>query len=145
MEPSSTSRGAAPLARKHRRIAYRTSIQHGFDRTSDTDEVEHLYRDVEGDAIGQLLVDEPGDFFLVIPDERIPLMHVEATLEADHRVKGYERVYALLYDPAEAVSRGVIETGDHWDGGDIDVYTFETDEQALEAQQFHLGSDAPAP
>jgi hypothetical protein len=141
MATASQPGGTNALQRKHRRIAYRASVRHGFDRTRDTDAIEQLYRDPEGDAIGQLLVDEPGDFFLVIPEENIPLVHVEATLEADHRVEGYEPVYVLIYDPDEFASRGVVETGERWDGGDIVVFTFESDDQALEAQEYRLGSD----
>ena len=125
--------------RRHRRIAYRGSLAAGFSRDADSDMIDGEYRDGEGDLVGRLILEqrrhEAARAFLVIPQEDIPLVHVEAALEADHRITGYEQVFALLYRPGEVPAKGVRETGDRWDDGELVAYTFETDEEALEAQE----------
>ncbi|HQW52259.1 MAG TPA: hypothetical protein PL082_09400 [Tepidiformaceae bacterium] len=123
--------------RRHRRILYRAELGRPFRHDHDTDILDGIYRDAEGDPLGQLITEEqrgPLDTFLVLPDEGIPLVHVEASLEADGRVSAYEQVFGLLYDPGEAPAAGVRETGERWESGDLVVYVFETDEEALEAQ-----------
>lgn len=129
-------------ARKHRRIAYRVEIR-PFRHGRDTDLIEGFYRDREGRIIGRLLLaDQPHELlevFLVIPDESLPLVHVEASLDADRRVRSYEQVFGLLYEPSEEPAPGVRENGDRWEAGDLVVYTFETDEDALTAQEYTTG------
>ncbi|MEO8541237.1 MAG: hypothetical protein ABI577_15965 [bacterium] len=124
--------------RRHRRIAYRGALVGTFTRDADSDMIDGEYRDSEGDVIGPMLTEqrrhEEARAFLVIPNESIPLVHVEAALEGDHRVGGYEQVFALLYRPGETPVRGVHEMGDRWDDGELVAYTFETDDEALEAQ-----------
>lgn len=124
--------------RRHRRIAYRGWLDAPFSRDSDSDMIDGEYRDLEGDLVGKLILEqrrhEAARAFLVIPEEDIPLVHVEAALEADSRISGYEQVFALLYRPGEAPVKGVSDTGDRWDDGELVAYTFETDEEALEAQ-----------
>ena len=124
--------------RRHRPIAYRGWLDAPFSRDSDSDMIDGEYRDLEGDLIGQLILEqrrhEAARAFLVIPNEDIPLVHVEASLEADSRISGYEQVFALLYRPGESAVQGVREMGDRWDDGELVAYTFETDEEALEAQ-----------
>lgn len=123
--------------RRHRRIAYRASFARPFDH-EDTDLIEGIYRDQEGDVIGKALLEqrrhEAPMAFLVIPEEAIPLVHVEATLDADHRIGSFERVFALLYRSDQVPSSGVRDTGERWDDGELVVFAFETDEEALEAQ-----------
>jgi hypothetical protein len=124
--------------RRHRRIAYRGALTAGFSRDADSDMIDGEYRDGEGDLVGRLILEqrrhEAARAFLVIPEEDIPLVHVEAALEADHRITGYDQVFALIYRPGEKPTRGVSEMGDRWDDGEWLIYTFETDEEALEAQ-----------
>ena len=59
---------------------------------------------------------------------------MEAALDEDHRVASYEQVVGLLFDPLEPVPPGVDENGERWDNGELVVYTFDSDEEALEAQ-----------
>ncbi|MCO5201172.1 MAG: hypothetical protein M9925_05670 [Chloroflexi bacterium] len=123
--------------RRHRRILYRALMRRPFRHDLDTDIIDGTYRDTEGEPLGRLIAAEsppPLDRFVVLPHEQIPLVHVESALEADGRVSGYEQVFGLLYDPAETPSQGVRDTGDRWESGDLVVYTFETDEEALVAQ-----------
>ena len=123
--------------RRHRRILYRVQMSRPFRHDRDTDIIEGTYRDTEGEPLGRLIATEtppPLDRFVVLPLEDIPLVHVESALEADGRVTGYEQVFGLLYDPAETPAQGVRDTGDRWESGDLVVYTFETDEEALVAQ-----------
>ncbi len=123
--------------RRHRRILYRALMRRPFRHDLDTDIIDGIYRDTEGDALGRLIAPDgpnPLDRFLVLPDEDIPLVHVESALEADTRVGTYEQVFGLLYDPAETPVKGVRDTGDRWESGDLVIYTFESDEEALEAQ-----------
>lgn len=125
--------------RRHRRIAYRGALTAGFSRDADSDMIDGEYRDSEGDVIGRVVLEqrrhETARAFLVIPEEDIPLVHVEAALERDHRVTGYDQVFALLYRPGDVPAMGVSEMGDRWDDGELVAYTFETDEEALEAQE----------
>jgi hypothetical protein len=72
---------------------------------------------------------------LLIPDEAVPLMHVQATLDADHQVVAYDMVVALLYAPGEDPPPGVIEAGDRWDSGDMRIYLFEDDDAAAAARE----------
>ena len=143
-EPSVPRAKRRTRQRKHRRIAYRVQLNRPFRHNQDTDVIDGLYRDSDGDPIGQLLVAEQPhrkpETFLVIPAESLSLLHVEAALERDHRVKGYEQVFGLLYDPDEEPAAGVRASGDRWESGDLVVYTFETDEDALSAQQYAIGT-----
>ena len=123
--------------RRHRRIAYRATFARPFDH-EDTDLIEGLYRDPEGEAIGKAILEqrrhEAPQAFLVIPEEEIPLVHVEARLDDDPRVGSYDQVFALLYGSDETPGRGVRATGEKWDDGELVAFAFESDEEALEAQ-----------
>lgn|GEM_PF-5320463 len=123
--------------RRHRRIAYRATLSRPFHH-EDTDLIEGHYADVEGEPLGRaILEDRPHDpplGFLLIPEEDIPLVHVEARLEQDPRVAAYEQVVALLYRSEEQPVAGVREMGERWDDGEVVAYVFESDEEALEAQ-----------
>lgn len=122
--------------RRHRRIVYQVEMRRPFMHSRDLDIIEGEYRDREGDLIGQLVMNEGGDdnTFLVLPEENIPLVHVEATLEADRRVVSYTQAVGLLYEPEETPVKGVRELGERWEAGDLVVYVFETDDDALAAQ-----------
>ena len=124
--------------RRHRRIAYRGSLVTQFQRDADSDQIDGDYRDAEGDLIGRMILEqrrrEEAHAFLVIPEEDIPLLHVEAALESDHRVGSYDRVFVLLYRTGETPLEGVSEMGVRWDDGEVVAYAFETDDEALEAQ-----------
>lgn len=130
-------------ARRHRRIAYRLHLTRPFRHDEDTDLIDGVYRDAEGTAVGRILMDEGRqggpNGLLVIPDEEIPLMHVEESFELDHRIAAREQVIALLYRAGEAPTAGVRESGDRWDDGELVVYTFESDDEALTAQQYTMG------
>lgn len=123
--------------RRHRRIAYRASFARAFNH-EDTDLIEGIYNDREGDPLGRAFLEqrrhEAPQAFLLLPEESVPLVHVEATLEADPRVGSYDRVFSLLYRSEETPVREVREMGERWDDGELLVYAFETDEEALEAQ-----------
>ena len=123
--------------RRHRRIAYRAALARPFEH-GDTDLIDGHYRDPAGELLGRVILEqrrhEAPQAFLVIPEEAIPLVHVEARLEADPRAGGYDQVFALLYRAGEVVGRGVHELGERWDDGEIVAFVFESDEEALEAQ-----------
>lgn len=125
-------------ARKHRRIAYRVSVTRHFERSRDSDWIDDVYRDREGDRIGPIFA-RGHDVLLVLPDESIPLVHVEAALDADRRVNDVEPVVALVYESGETPTPSVRDSGERWDGGDAFLYVFATDDEALEAQQYALG------
>jgi hypothetical protein len=133
---------ASPAARKHRRIAYRVRMARPFRHSQDDDIIDGVYRDSDGGSIGLLIPAEDGDTapqaFLVVPNEDLPLVHVEAAFENDHRISGYEQVFGLVYDEGEAPAPGVAATGDRWDA-DVVVFTFESDEEALTAQESPAG------
>lgn len=127
--------GALTGKRRHRRIAYRCAFGEPLAHTGAPYLVEGVYTDREGDPIGPVFTNEdPPEEFLVLPDEAIPLVHVEAALDADPRVASYEQVVGLLFDPQEAVPPGIEENGERWENGELVIYTFETDDEALEAQ-----------
>ena len=117
-------------------MVYQVEMRRPFIHSRDGDIIEGQYVDGEGEPIGPLLTTERGDDnrFLVLPEESVPLMHVEATLEADRRVAGYTQGVGLLYDPGETPIGGVREMGERWEAGDLVVYVFETDDDALTAQ-----------
>lgn len=124
-------------SRKHRRIAYRVQLNRPFRHSEDTDIIDGVYSDGTNGALGPILLpsgDHDGRALLVLPEEDIPLIHVEAAMDNDHRVDSFEQVFGLLYDPDEPVPGGVGGVGDRWDAGDLIVYTFESDEDAVEAQ-----------
>jgi hypothetical protein len=138
MTTQSTTPGAFMTGnRRHRRIAYRATFTLPF-KHEDTDLIEGVYRDREGDPLGRAILEqrrhEAPLAFLVLPEEEIPLVHVEATLDADPRIGEYDQVFALLYGADEEPLAGVRDTGERWDDGELVVYAFETDEEALEAQ-----------
>jgi len=122
--------------RRHRRIAYQVEMRRPFKHSRDSDIIEGQYGDPEGEPIGRLLMAEGSGerAFLVLPNEDVPLIHVEATLEADHRVASYTQVVGLLFDPAETPAPGIVETGERWEAGDLVMYVFDTDDDALAAQ-----------
>lgn len=113
------------ISLRHRRVAYRVRMNRPFRHSEDTDVIDGMFQDPEGVPIGPLIVaeslDTPPDTFLVIPDERIPLIHVEAALDQDHRIGNYEQVVGLIYDASEEPAGTVAADGDRWDGGDIVV------------------------
>ncbi len=124
--------------RRHRRILYRVQMSSPFKHDRDIDIIDGIYADTGGEPLGRLIVPDTGrtpDAFLVLPHEDIPLVHAEAALEADSRVSGYEQVFGLLYDPGEEPVQGVVDMGERWAAGDLVVYAFETDQEALEAQE----------
>jgi hypothetical protein len=129
--------------RKHRRIAYRAQMSRPFKHAEDSDLIDGVYRDLDGRVIGPIIFAEPPharpDVFLLVPDEALPLVHVEAALDADHRITAYEQVFGLLYEAGEQPAPAVAATGDRWDAGDLVVYTFESDEDALAAQEYPAG------
>lgn len=125
------------MSRKHRRIAYRVQLNRPFRHAEDTDIIDGVYGDGSNGPLGPILLpsgDHDRTALLILPAEDIPLLHVEAAMDKDHRVESFEQVVGLLYDPGEPVSPGVRDTGDRWDAGDLVVYTFESDEEAVEAQ-----------
>lgn len=129
--------------RRHRRIGYRLQMSRPFRHDEDTDLIDGEYRDSEGELVGALFTDETrsGEVraLLVIPPEEIPLMHVEAAFEGDHRLTSYEQVVALVYRADEQPAPGVSQLGDRWEDGEWLIYTFESDDEALTAQQYTLG------
>jgi hypothetical protein len=127
-----------PPTRKHRRVAYRVGVTRHFERSRDSDLIDEIYRDSEGDRIGPIFA-KGHDLLLILPDESIPLVHVEAALEADHRISDVEPLVVLVYEPDEQPARGVRESGERWESGDARLYAFATDDEALEAQQYTLG------
>lgn len=128
----------SPPARRHRRIAYRVSVTRHFERSRDSDWIDDVYRDPEGDRIGTIFA-RGHDVLLVLPDESIPLVHVEAALDSDRRISDVEPVVALVYEGGESPAASVRDSGDRWDSGDAFLYVFATDDEALEAQQYALG------
>lgn len=120
-------------AEKHRQIAFLVEFEHPMTRASGEDVFFGDYIDPEGDRVGRLLHrrgDPEGERALLVPDEAIPLMHVEAALDGDHRVTSYGMVVALIYGPGERPPAAVVETGDRWDAGDLHIFLFEDDESA---------------
>lgn len=117
---------------RHRQIAYRVEFWQPISKQAE-DLCFGDYTDPEGDRLGKLLHrghasgDTQG---LLIPDEAIPLVHVEAALEADHRVTTWEMVVALVYTSGEQPPATVVETGDRWDSGELRIFLFDDDESA---------------
>jgi hypothetical protein len=127
--------GALTGTRRHRRIAYRCAFTEPSAYSGAPYLVEGVYYDRRGGRIGPVFTNEdPPEEFLLLPDEELPLMHVETALDLDHRVSSYEQVVGLMFDPHEDVPEGIEENGERWDNGELVVYTFETDDEALEAQ-----------
>ncbi len=122
---------------KHRRVAFRLEFSHLLTRERDEDLYFGDYADAKGHRIGQLIHarhNPESTHAVLIPDEDVPLMHIESSLDADHAVASYDMVIALVYEPSEKVPSGVDETGDLWDAGPIRVYLFEDDEAAALAR-----------
>lgn len=119
---------------RHRQVAYRLEFAHPISREpSDEDLFFGSYADPEGELIGQLVHSRhhpESTQGLLIPDETIPLVHVEAALEADHRVTGFDMVVALVYEADETPPAVVVETGDRWDAGGMHIFLFEDDDAA---------------
>lgn len=119
---------------RHRQVAYRLELAHPISKErSDEDLFFGSYADPEGDHLGQLVHrahDRASTQGLLIPEETIPLVHVEAALEADHRVTGFDMVVALVYEADEIPPAVVVETGDRWDAGGMHIFLFEDDDAA---------------
>lgn len=123
-----------PTTEQHRQIAYRVDFSSPITKDSEDLYFGH-YTDPEGDRLGQMLHRMPESTQgLLIPDESIPLVHVEATLEADHRVTTYGMVVALVFEDGAKVPPVVVETGDRWDTGGLHIFLFEDDEAAAIAR-----------
>lgn len=123
---------------RHRQVAYRVDFSRPITRDRSEDLFFGDYTDPEGDRLGQLVhrAHDPGSTQgLLIPDESIPLVHVEAALEADHRVTSYDMVVALVYEAGEEPPTVVVETGDAWEAGGLRIFLFEDDEAAAIARR----------
>jgi hypothetical protein len=126
-----------PATEKHRQIAYLVEFAHPITRDRDADLFFGEYTDAAGHRIGRLLRprhDPESTNALLVPDEEVPLMHVQASLDADHLVTSFGMVVALIYRPEETPPEGVVESGDRWDAGDMRIYLFEDDEAAALAR-----------
>lgn len=118
---------------RHRQVAYRLEFTRPITKEKSEDLFFGDYADSEGERLGQLVHrahDRAATQVLLFPDESIPLVHVEASLEADHRVTGYGMVVALVFEAEETPPAAVVETGDRWDAGGMHIYLFEDDEAA---------------
>lgn len=126
------------LAERHRQVAYRLEFTRPITRESAEDLFFGHYNDPEGDRLGQLVHrahDPASTHGLLIPDESIPLVHVEAALEADHRISGYDMVVALIFEADETPPTVVVETGDPWVASGMRIFLFEDDEAAAIARR----------
>lgn len=127
-----------PDTTKHRQIMYLVDFAHPLTDRFDGDLFEGEYRDHEGGVIGRVLHrrnDPRPTRGLVVPDESVPLVHVESALDADHGIDSFAMVIALAYGPGEDPPDGVADTGDRWDIGAVHVYLFEDDEAAALARE----------
>jgi hypothetical protein len=123
-----------PTSERHRQIAYRVEFSGPITKDSEDLYFGH-YADPEGDRLGQMLHRLPETTHgLLIPDESIPLVHVEAALESDHRVTTYGMVVALVYEAGAKLPPAVVETGDRWDTGGLHIFLFEDDDAAAIAR-----------
>jgi hypothetical protein len=129
---------AGPVsAEKHRQIAYRVELSRGITRDTGEDLFFGVYRDPEGGRVGRFLYrrhEAAPSCGLLIPDEAIPLMHVEEALDTDHRVSSFGMAIALIYRRGEQPHAGVVEMGERWDAGDLRIFLFEDDETAAAAR-----------
>jgi len=120
------------------RPAYFTRLARRFRHDEDSDLIDGVYSDVEGDRIGIVILPEARgelpDTMLVVPDADVAPIHAESSLEADHRVISYEAVVAILYLPGEEPRGLVPQTGGRWDAGDQVAYVFDTEDDAMAAQ-----------
>ena len=115
--------------------AYLVRMERRFNHDEDSDLIEGIAIDPEGDRYGTIILreqrgEEP-DTFLVLPDAGVPDVHAEASLDADHRTVSYEPVAALVFASEAAPPPRTVELGERWDAGDIAVYAFETEDDAL--------------
>lgn len=124
--------------RRRPRLAYLVRMSRPFRHEEDTDLIDGLYVDHEGEPLGALVLrdrrGDPLDTFLVVAAPGVVAVHAEGAFEADHRVTSYERLAALVYGPEEEPAAGVQRNGDRWDTGDEVVFTFETEDDAVLAQ-----------
>ena len=127
-----------PITERHRQVAYRLEFARPITKEKSEDLFFGDYADPEGERLGQLVHrahDPAATQVLLFPDESIPLVHVEASLEADHRVTGYGMVVALVFKAGEEPPAVVVETGDRWDAGGMHIFLFEDDDAAAIARQ----------
>lgn len=118
---------------KHRRIVFRLEFTHPVTRERDEDLYFGDYSDSKGQRLGELVHqrgDNTSSHAVLIPDEDIPLMHVEASLDADHTVSSFDMVVALAYGPDETPPSGVESMGEPWDASPTKLFLFEDDEAA---------------
>lgn len=95
------------------------------------------YHDANGDAIGEAIFgryDQSGRFLLIV-DDAMSAVHVEAVLDADHRVEDFERRAVMRYgEPSEAPA-GIREDGDAWISGEYVAYVFGSEEEARTSEK----------
>lgn len=131
-------RTARRAHRRRPRIAYLVRMSRSFRHDEDTDLIDGVYVDQEGEPLGAIVLREqrggPPDTFLVVAAPGVVAVHAEGVFEADHRVTSYERLAAVVYPPEVTAPPGVERDGERWDTGEEVVYTFESDEDALLAQ-----------
>jgi len=124
--------------RRRPRTAYLVRMSRPFRHEEDTDLIEGVYSDQEGEPLGAIILreqrGESPDTFLVVTASAVVAVHVEGCFEADHRVTSYERLAAVVYQPEDTPPPGVERDGERWDTGEEVVFTFESDEDALLAQ-----------
>ncbi|MEP7216302.1 MAG: hypothetical protein ABI782_08615 [Anaerolineaceae bacterium] len=102
----------------------------------DDDLVGGRFLDANGDFVGEVLLEgrNPPRRFLLVVEDDMPAMHVEAVLENDHRVAGAARCAVLRYGESATVPAGVSRDGDLWDSGAYKAFAFGSEEEARTAE-----------
>ncbi|MGE3074272.1 MAG: hypothetical protein AB7N24_13560 [Dehalococcoidia bacterium] len=102
----------------------------------DNDLLEGQYLDANGEHLGEVVLESrrpPRRFLLVVEDEEVAV-HVEATLERDHRTDARARRAVLRYPTGAVVPAEVRTEGEAWKTDDETAFAFSSEEQAMLAQ-----------
>ncbi|MGE0598812.1 MAG: hypothetical protein AB7J35_03170 [Dehalococcoidia bacterium] len=102
----------------------------------DSDLLDGHYLDANGEHLGEIILESrrpPRRFLLVVEDEEVAV-HVEATLESDHRTDSRARRAVLRYPTGADVPQSVREDGELWKTDEEVAFAFASEEQAMLAQ-----------
>lgn len=122
-------------------MAHRTHLAYLVDLArplhhQDDDLNGGRYHDANGDSIGEAIfgIFEQNEQFLLIVDDDVAAVHVEAVLDADHRVEDFGRRAVMRFSQPSEAPAGVRQDGEEWLSGEYVAYVFGSEEDARLAE-----------
>lgn len=102
----------------------------------DDDLAGGRFHDANGDSLGEVIFDtaSPSLRFLLVVEDDMAAVHVEAILDADHRVESFAHRAVMRYGDRSEASAGIRDEGEAWESGEYVAFVFESEADARAAE-----------